>query len=83
MASLRSVRNQLRLKKLATLRFQVTSRQGRDLTPPGGAVKIEGGTGYSGASGGDVNIGPGTYKAGDAGSSGAGGVLVIKGGDAK
>ena len=34
---------------------------------PGGDVRIEGGTGHHGASGGHVGIGPGTYKAGDGG----------------
>jgi hypothetical protein len=47
---------------------------------PGGDVRIEGGTGHHGASGGHVGIGPGTYKAGD-GGVGKGGDLNIKGGD--
>jgi hypothetical protein len=51
---------------------------------PGADLKIEGGTGYNGASGGDVNIGPGEYKAGNGGAEGGrGGDLTIKGGDAK
>ena len=33
--------------------------------------------------GGDVNLGPGTYKAGDGGPGGKGGDLNIKAGDAK
>lgn len=49
----------------------------------GGDARIEGGTGYGGASGGNVTLGPGTYSAGDGGSEGAGGNLIIKGGDAK
>lgn len=49
---------------------------------PGGDVRIEGGTGRHRASGGDVNIGPGTYQAG-AGGLGKGGDLIIKGGDAE
>lgn len=48
---------------------------------PGGDVRIEGGTGHHGASGGNVNIGPGTYEAG-AGGLGKGGDIIIKGGDA-
>lgn len=38
-----------------------------------GNIKISGRDGHKGASGGDVTIGPGTYKGG----------LTIKGGDAK
>lgn len=49
---------------------------------PGGDAVIEGGTGRQGASGGNVKIGPGTYRAGDGGPGGSGGDLVIKGGDA-
>jgi hypothetical protein len=49
----------------------------------GGDARIEGGAGFGGASGGDVSIGPGNYKAGDGGPGGAGGNLIIKGGDAK
>ena len=49
----------------------------------GGDAIIEGGTGRQGASGGNVTIGPGTYKAGDGGPGGSGGDLVIKGGDAE
>ena len=49
---------------------------------PGGDVRAEAGTGRHGASGGNVNIGPGTYKAGD-GGVGKGGDLIIKGGDAE
>ena len=49
---------------------------------PGGNVTIKGGTGHRGASGGDVNIGPGTYKAGEGGPEGPGGDIDIKGGDA-
>lgn len=47
---------------------------------PGGTARVEGGTGRHGASGGDVTIGPGTYKAG-AGGVGKGGDLIVKGGD--
>lgn len=50
---------------------------------PGGHAIIEGGTGRKGASGGNVTIGPGTYKAGDGGLGGSGGDLIIKGGDAE
>lgn len=50
---------------------------------PGGDAVIEGGTGRHGASGGDVTIGPGTYRAGDGGPGGSGGDLIIKGGDAE
>ena len=50
---------------------------------PGGDAVIEGGTGRHGASGGNVTIGPGTYRAGDGGPGGSGGDLVIKGGDAE
>jgi hypothetical protein len=53
---------------------------GRD--GPGGDVRAEGGTGRAGATGGDANIGPGTYKAGD-GGLGKGGDIIIKGGDAE
>jgi hypothetical protein len=49
---------------------------------PGGDVRVEGGTGRDGASGGNVNIGPGNYKAGD-GGIGKGGDLFIKGGDSE
>ena len=49
----------------------------------GGDALIEGGTGHQGASGGNVTIGPGTYRAGDGGPGGSGGDLVIKGGDAE
>lgn len=49
---------------------------------PGGDLRAEGGTGRNGASGGDVNIGPGTHQAG-AGGLGKGGDLIIKGGDAE
>lgn len=48
----------------------------------GGDLYAEGGAGRNGASGGDVNIGPGTYQAG-AGGLGKGGDLIIKGGDAE
>ncbi len=47
-----------------------------------GDVRAEGGTGRKGASGGDVNIGPGTYKSGD-GGVGKGGDLIFRGGDAE
>jgi hypothetical protein len=50
---------------------------------PGGDARLEGGTGTGGASGGNVNLGPGTYSAGAGGRGGKGGDLVIKGGDAK
>ena len=50
---------------------------------PGGDAVIEGGTGRHGASGGNVTIGPGTYRAGAGGPGGSGGDLVIKGGDAE
>lgn len=50
---------------------------------PGGHVEIAGGAGYHGASGGDVDIGPGKYTAGNAGAGGSGGNLTIRGGDAK
>ena len=49
----------------------------------GGDVIVKGGTGHRGASGGNVNVGPGNIRAGDGGSSGAGGNVIIKGGDAK
>jgi hypothetical protein len=49
---------------------------------PGGDASIEGGKGCRGASGGNVSIGPGTYRAGKGGQKGPGGNLVIKGGDA-
>lgn len=49
---------------------------------PGGDVRAEGGTGRNGASGGQVNLGPGTHRAG-AGGLGKGGDLIIKGGDAE
>jgi hypothetical protein len=50
---------------------------------PGGDVRIEGGTGRRGASGGNVTIGPGHYRGGDGGFGGKGGDLIIKGGDAE
>ena len=50
---------------------------------PGGDARIEGGAGRHGASGGDVMIGPGTYRAGDGGPGGKGGNLIIRGGDAE
>jgi hypothetical protein len=50
---------------------------------PGGNVIIEGGTGRRGASGGDVDVGAGTYRAGDGGPGGPGGDIVIMGGDAE
>jgi len=49
----------------------------------GGNVRVEGGTGAGGASGGNVILGLGNYRAGDGGSSGDGGDFVVKGGDAK
>ena len=49
---------------------------------PGGDVRVEAGTGRHGASGGDVNIGPGDYQAG-AGGRGKGGDMIIKAGDAE
>jgi hypothetical protein len=49
----------------------------------GGDANINAGTGYNGASGGNVNVGPGNYSAGNAGPGGAGGDLNIKAGDAK
>ena len=49
---------------------------------PGGDMRVEAGTGRHGASGGNVTIGPGTYKAGD-GGVGKGGDFIIKGGDAE
>jgi len=47
---------------------------------PGGHIIAEGGTGRQGASGGDVNVGPGNHKAGD-GGQGPGGNITLKGGD--
>lgn len=49
----------------------------------GGNTNITGGDGYNGASGGDVDVKPGNYRAGDGGSGGKGGDLNIKAGDAK
>jgi hypothetical protein len=49
---------------------------------PGGHIRAEGGTGRHGASGGDVNAGPGHYKAGN-GGKGPGGDIILKGGDAE
>ena len=49
---------------------------------PGGDVRAEAGTGRHGASGGSVNIGLGTYAAGE-GGIGKGGDIIIKGGDAE
>ena len=49
---------------------------------PGGDARVEGGTGRHGASGGNVNMGPGRYQAG-AGGLGKGGDLNIKAGDAE
>jgi hypothetical protein len=50
---------------------------------PGGRVRLEGGTGRRGADGGDVTLGPGTYRAGDGGPGGNGGDFTAKGGDAE
>ena len=50
---------------------------------PGGDVRVEGGTGRHGASGGNVTIGLGTHQAGAGGDDGKGGDLIIKGGDAE
>lgn len=50
---------------------------------PGGDVRVEGGTGRHGASGGDVEIKSGEYRAGEGGPGGKGGDLIIKGGDAE
>lgn len=50
---------------------------------PGGNVRVEGGTGRHGASGGDVTSGSGTYQAGAGGPGGKGGDITIKGGDAE
>ena len=49
---------------------------------PGGDAEFEAGTGRHGASGGDVNVGPGTDEAG-AGGLGKGGNLKFKSGDAE
>lgn len=49
---------------------------------PGGHIIAEGGTGRHGASGGDVNVGPGNHKAGDGGQA-PGGNITLKGGDAE
>jgi hypothetical protein len=49
---------------------------------PGGHVIAKGGTGRHGASGGDMNAGPGNYKAGDGGKA-PGGDIIFKGGDAE
>jgi len=46
----------------------------------GGDVRLEGGYGI--ASGGNVRIGPGQYRAGDGGPFGKGGDLNVRGGDA-
>lgn len=48
----------------------------------GGDVNIQGGANRNGASGGGVNIGPGTLEGGKGGPGGRGGDLNIKGGDA-
>lgn len=50
---------------------------------PGGDVRVEGGFGRQGASGGNVSVGPGTHQAGAGGPGGKGGDLIIKGGDAE
>lgn len=50
---------------------------------PGGDFIIRGGDGYDGASGGPVEIGPGTYKAGDGRIERSGGNFIIRGGDSK
>ena len=56
---------------------------GAGLHEPGGDVRVEGGTGREGASGGNVSVGPGEIRAGDGGLGGKGGDVVIKGGDAE
>lgn len=48
----------------------------------GGDVRVQGGTGRYGASGGDVDIKCGEHKAGAGAPGGKGGDLIIKGGDA-
>jgi hypothetical protein len=48
----------------------------------GGNVYIEAGRGSGGASGGNIDLGPGTYRAGNGGQTGKGGDLVVKAGDA-
>jgi hypothetical protein len=58
----------------------LTAGSGKD--GPGGHVIAAGGIGKRGASGGDVNVGPGNYKAGD-GGAGPGGDIIFKGGDAE
>ncbi len=56
---------------------------GDGVASPGGDANIEAGHGHSGASGGNVTIGPGNYKAGDGGPGGKGGDFNVKGGDAR
>lgn len=49
----------------------------------GGNATIRAGDGQNGASGGDIALGPGTYRAGNGGAVGDGGDLTIEAGDAK
>jgi hypothetical protein len=58
-------------------------RAGDGAQTRGGDANVTAGDGFNGASGGDVVIGPGEYRAGDAGAGGGGGNLNIKAGDAK
>jgi hypothetical protein len=71
-------------KKAGSVSLQNTTvRAGNGNRGPGGDVMIRAGDGLNGVSGGDIKIGPGFYRAGDAGSNGRGGDLIIKAGDAK
>jgi len=69
--------------KAGSVSIQAAVRAGDGNQGPGGNAMISAGEGSNGASGGDINIGPGVYRAGDAGSNGRGGDLIIKAGDAK
>lgn len=69
-------------RKAGDVNISANLTAGSGKSGPGGDIRAEGGTGWHGASGGKVNIGPGNYRAGD-GGVGKGGDLIIKGGDAK
>lgn len=62
-----------------SLMSNVSAGSGKD--GPGGHVLIEAGSGWGGANGAPLFVGPGLYRAGD-GGAGPGGNLTLKGGDA-
>jgi hypothetical protein len=70
-------------RKGGSIAVSASLRAGDGAWEPGGDISIGAGDGLHGASGGNIHIGSGSYRAGDGGVAGRGGSIIIKAGDAR